>query len=166
MPLEIRRFLLSINNCVFNYGKYIEAFKQSLMSSYSLFRVTMNEISEVIENSSKEDLEEDERRKKEELRKLGLLSNFILNTHEIPPSQNVKGDKNKDKDFPNFLSELNSIEDKVKAECVKVYTGEFAKLINNPTKLPPALVPFLQNVKTDLENFRLKCIRGLRTFVK
>ncbi len=166
MPLIIRKQLLAINNCLLNYGKYIDAFKQNFMTSYSLIRVSLRENVESIEIISKEEIEEDEKRKKEEIKVLGLLSFFILNENSItptnPPSKNEKkgGDS-----FPNYLNELNSIEDKVKAECAKVYIGEYAKLINNPAKIPPSIAPFIQNFKTEMDNFRIKCIRDLRTYV-
>jgi golgin subfamily A member 4 len=167
LPLEIRSQILSINNCVFSYGKYIEAFKPTLSTTYSLLRVSLKENSDNIEifNCPKDEIEEDEKRKHNELLNLGYLSKFIIegSGSNSAPS---KDKKNVNESGPNFIHELNSIEEKVKVECAKIYTGEFAKVINNPMKIPETLIPFLQNVKVEMENFRLKCVRDLRTYVR
>ena len=144
--------------------KYIDAFKPTLLTYYTINRINLTENLESVEISSKEDMEEDERRKKQEIKNLGLLSNFLLENSNANAA-NAKNDK-KGESFPNFVIELSSIEDKVKAECSKIYTGEYAKLINNPGKIPLSFIPFLQNIKDEMENFRIKCIRDLRTFVK
>lgn len=150
-----RKLLLAINNCVYNYGKYLEAFKQSFV--YELKRIKLDELSEVLDITAKDELEEDEKLKIIELENLGLLAKFIT---AVP----VKGAKDKD-NISSFNAEMNSITDKVKQECQKIYIGEYAKLINNPDKMNPSLVPFIAKLKTDMENFRLKCIRDLRTYV-
>ena len=43
LPLNVRKQLQKINNCVWNYGKYIEAFKQNVLDTYQLSRVIMKE---------------------------------------------------------------------------------------------------------------------------
>jgi len=108
-------------------------------------RITLKENTETIDITSKEDLEEDSKRKVFELSFLGLLS----------------------KNFnSSFSQELSSIDDRVKAECIKIYVGQTASLINNPDKMPVSIVPFLQKLKQDMEIFRIKCVRDLRSFVK
>jgi hypothetical protein len=147
---------LKINNCLYSYGKYLDSFKPNF--TYSVSRISLREKDEIIDITAKDELEEDDKRKHNELSNLGLLYKLITNP--------VTNDKNKDKDkFPSFINEINSIDDKVKQECIKIYTGEFAKIINNPEKMPNSLVVFIQNVKSDMENFRLKSIRDLRTYV-
>lgn len=84
-----------------------------------------------------------------------------------PPNLDAKNQKEKDKEPSSisFISELNGIDEKVKVECAKIYVAEYAKLINNPDKIPVSLNNFLQNLKYEMESFRLKCVRDLRTFV-
>ena len=141
-PLEIRKQIIAINNCSYNYGKYIDAFKQSFL--YNDKRITLKENSESIDLSGKEEIEEDSNRNAYELSFLGLLSKSLNGS---------------------FSQELNSIYDSVKVECSKIYVGQFAALINNPDKIPLSFLPFLQKLKQEMENFRLKCVRDLRTYV-
>lgn len=160
MPLEIRKIILAINNCIFNYGKYISAFKQEL--NYNLIRINLNELSESTEIQQKEEFEEDEKRKIEELENLGYLSKFL----NIAPNQDNKNSKDKDKEtIISFIAELNGIDEKVKQDCAKIYLGEYLKLINNPEKIPVSLNNFLINLKFEMESFRHKCVRDLRTYV-
>ena len=90
LPIKIRKQLQKINTCVWYYGKYINAFKDSLANSYQLTRVTMKENTEDITITEKEDIDADEALKKEEILSLGLLSKFILDTN-----LNVNQDKKK-----------------------------------------------------------------------
>jgi len=137
-PSEIRKQIIAINNCCYNYGKYIDAFKSTFV--FIDKRITLKENTETIDITSKEDLEEDSKRKVFELSFLGLLS----------------------KNFnSSFSQELSSIDDRVKAECIKIYVGQTASLINNPDKMPVSIVPFLQKLKQDMEIFRIKCVRDL-----
>ena len=143
MPLEIRKIILAINNCIFNYGKYISAFKQEL--NYNLIRINLNELSESTELQQKEEFEEDEKRKIEELENLGYLSKFL----NITPSQDNKNSKDKEI-IISFIAELNGIDEKVKQDCAKI---------------PVSLNNFLINLKFEMESFRHKCVRDLRTYV-
>ena len=158
MPLEIRKIILAINNCIFNYGKYISAFKQEL--NYNLIIIKLNELSESTELQQKEEFEEDEKRKIEELENLGYLSKFL----NITPSQDNKNSKDKEI-IISFIAELNGIDEKVKQDCAKIYLGEYLKLINNTEKIPVSLNNFLINLKFEMESFRHKCVRDLRTYV-
>ncbi len=137
------------------------------MTTYALARVNMKENVESVENNSKDELEQDEKRKQSELLNLGFVAKFYLGLglNDNVPKTNKNVIPGQKETTPNFNSELNSIDDKVKQECIKIYTGEFAKLINNPEKLPASILPFLQNLKSEMENFRLKCVRDLRTYV-
>jgi hypothetical protein len=119
--------------------------------------------------NTKDELDLDEKIKSEELENLGYLSKFLNNpTLVIDAKQNDSG-KEKDKNNSNssitFIAELNGIDDKVKAECAKIYVGDYAKLINNPDKIPTSLNNFLINLKSEMQGFRLKCVRDLRTYV-
>ena len=78
LPLNIRKQLQKINTCVWNYGKYINAFKDTLLNSYQLNRVLMKENNEDCSITEKEDIDADELLKKEELLALGFLSKSIL----------------------------------------------------------------------------------------
>ena len=169
--------MLTINNCVFTYGKYIEAFKPNFLSSYSLVRVNNKENVEYIENTTKDELEEDEKRKQLEIVNLGYLTNSVLDPSDISlnksggisgfsANNSTKNNVNFSSNAFNFNSEINAIEEKVRVECIKVYTGEFAKILNNNSKIPNSLLLFLQNLKNEMETFRLKCVRDLRTYVR
>lgn len=159
MPQEIKKIIIAINNCVFNYGKYISAFKPEL--NYNLIRININELSDTIELLTKEDNDEDEKRKLEEIENLGYLSKFLT----VPVPVDPKNTKEKEPSVISFISELNGIDEKVKSECSKIYVGDYLKLINNPEKIPVSLNLFLQNLKFEMESFRLKCVRDLRTYV-
>jgi hypothetical protein len=165
LTIQTRKTLLAINNCIYNYGRYIEAFKQGFV--YSLTRINMKEQSESLDLVGKEELEEDEKHKLAELSHLGLLAKVMSGTALSMTSNNtVKPNVKKDDSTINFIAELHTIDERVKQECQKIYTGEYSKIINNPDKITPSLVPFLQGLKQEMENFRLKCIRDLRTFVR
>ena len=155
LPLNIRKLLQKINTCIFYYGKYISAFKESLLNSYQLNRVIMKENTEESAITEKEDLEFDEQLKKEELVSLGLLSKSILE----PNAEDKKGNKEEQ----NFNNEINSIDDKIKSECAKIYTGNYAKFLNPTEKIPDSLIPFLEEIKRDMEIMRLKNVKDLRS---
>ena len=162
LPIKIRRQLQKINTCVWYYGKYINAFKDSLANSYQLTRVTMKENIEDITITEKEDIDADEALKKEEILSLGLLSKFILDT-----SANVNQDKKKagaQGGEPNYNNEIASIDDKLRSECAKIYVGNYAKFLNPQEKLPDSLIPFLEEIKREMEIMRLRCVKDLRTF--
>ena len=114
-----------------------------LLSNYS-FTISLKENAESIDITGKEELEEDSNRKLVELSYMGLLSKNI----------NV-----------SFSQELNSIDDSVKIECSKIYIGQSASFINNPDKIPLSFFPFIQKLKQEMELFRIKSIRDLRTYV-
>ena len=146
LPLNIRKQLQKINTCVWNYGKYINAFKDTLLNSYQLNRVLMKENKEDCTITEKEDIDADEILKKEELLGLGFLAKSILD-----PNAAASGDK-KGKSAgpggePNYNNEISSIDEKVKAECAKIYVGNYAKYLNTTEKIPDSLIPFLEDLK-------------------
>ena len=162
LPLKIRKQLQKINICVWHYGKYISAFKESLLNTYQLSRVIMKENTEEITITEKEDIDLDEALKKEELLALGFLAKSILD-----PSLNVNQDKKKGGSQaaePSYNNEIASIDDKLRSECAKIYVGNYAKFLNPQEKLPDSLVPFLEDIKREMEIMRLKCVKDLRTF--
>ena len=162
LPLKIRKQLQKINTCVWNYGKYINAFKESLLNSYQLTRVIMKENTEDITILEKEDIDADEALKKEEILSLGFLAKSILD-----PSTNVIQDKKKSAsqgNEPNYNNEIGAIDDKLKSECAKIYVGNYAKFLNPQEKLPDSLIPFLEEIKREMEIMRLRCVKDLRTF--
>ena len=71
-----------------NYGKYINAFKDTLLNSYQLNRVLMKEDKEDFTITEKKDFDVDEILKKEELLGLGFLAQAILD-----PNSSASGDK-------------------------------------------------------------------------
>ena len=161
LPIIIRKKLQRINTCVWNYGKYISAFKESLLNSYQLSRVIMKENIEDITITEKEDLDADEVLKNDEILSLGFLAKSILD-----PSSNIAPDKKKGAtgNEPSYNNEIASIDDKIKSECAKIYVGNYAKYLNPQEKIPDSLIPFLEDIKREMEIMRLKCVKDLRTF--
>ena len=161
LPLNIRKKLQRINTCVWHYGKYINAFKESLLNSYQLSRVLMKETTEDITITEKEDLDADEALKNEEILSLGFLAKSILD-----PNANIAQDKKKGTtgNEPNYNNEIASIDDKIRSECAKIYVGNYAKYLNPTEKVPDSLIPFLEEIKREMEIMRLKCVKDLRTF--
>ena len=157
LPLNIRKQLQKINTCVWNYGKYISAFKENLLNNYQLIRVIMKENTEDYTITEKEDLDADELLKKDEILCLGFLSKAILD------STTVIQDKKKVGIEQNYNYEISTIDDKIKTECAKIYVGNYAKYLN-ADKLPDSLVTFLEDVKREMEIMRLHCVKDLRTF--
>ena len=155
LPLNIRKLLQKINTCIFYYGKYISAFKDSFLNSYKLNRVIMKEDVEDHTITKKEDFDFDEQLKKEELLGLGILSKSIVDTNP--------DDKKGNKEELLYISELKSLDEKIKSECAKIYTGNYSKYLNPTEKIPDSLIPFLEDIKRDMEIIRLKNIKDLRS---
>ena len=162
LPIKVRKLLSRINTCVFYYGKYIDAFKPTLLSSYALTRVIMKENIESSEIVNKEDIDADEVLKNEELTSLGFLAKSYADPSQA--ASNAKGAQKGATGEPLFNSEISSVDERVKAECAKIYVGNFAKYLNPQEKIPDSLIPFLLSVKSEMELMRLKCVRELRTF--
>ena len=160
LPIKIRKKLQRINTCVWHYGKYINAFKESLLNSYQLSRVIMKENTEDVTIIEKEDLEADEALKNDEILSLGFLAKSILEP------ENNQQDKKKSQggNEPNYNNEIASIDDKIRSECAKIYVGNYAKWLNPQEKLPDSLIPFLEEIKREMEIMRLRCVKDLRTF--
>lgn len=154
MPVKIRKSLLTLNNCIYFFGRYLEAFKPGF--TYSLTRVTSTEDNE-IPDLSKEEILKDPAYIEEELTKLGVL--FTSQSTPVADNKNVK----KDLAFLTLVSELNSLDEKVRTVCAKVYVGEHAKLLANNEKMPNSLSQYLQSTKEELLNFKMNNTRVLRT---
>ena len=161
LPIKIRKKLQRINTCVWLYGKYISAFKESLLNSYQLSRVLMKENTEDITITEKEDQDADEALKNEEISSLGFLAKSILD-----PNANNQTDKKKGAtgNEPSYNNEIANIDDKIRSECAKIYVGNYAKYLNPQEKLPDSLIPFLEDIKREMEIMRLRCVKDLRTF--
>ena len=165
LPLNVRKQLQKINTCVWNYGKYINAFKETLLNSYQLNRVLMKENIEDCTIVEKEDMDADELLKKEELLGLGFLAQSILDPNSSSNSADKKGKTaTNPSGEPSYNSEIASIDEKVKTECAKIYTGNYAKFLNATEKIPDSLIPFLDDIKREMEIMRLRCVKDLRTF--
>ena len=161
LPLKIRKKLQRINTCVWLYGKYISAFKESLLNSYQLSRVLMKENTEDITITEKEDIDADEALKNDEITSLGFLAKSILDPNANPVQDKKKGAAGNE---PSYNNEIASIDDKIRSECAKIYVGNYAKYLNPQEKLPDSLIPFLEDIKREMEIMRLKCVKDLRTF--
>ena len=159
--IKIRKQLQRINTCVWHYGKYISAFKESLLNSYQLSRVIMKENTEDVTITEKEDIDADEALKNEEISSLGFLAKSILDPNANNPSDKKKGATGNE---PSYNSEIANIDDKIRSECAKIYVGNYAKYLNPQEKLPDSLIPFLEEIKREMEIMRLRCIKDLRTF--
>ena len=162
LPIKIRKKLQRINTCVWHYGKYINAFKESLLNTYQLSRVIMKETTEDITITEKEDLDADEALKNEEILSLGFLAKSILEPNEGNNPQDKK--KSAGGNEPNYNNEIASIDDKIRNECANIYVGNYAKWLNPQEKVPDSLIPFLEDIKREMEIMRLRCVKDLRTF--
>jgi hypothetical protein len=159
---EVRKDLLKINNCIWNYGKYIEAFKEKLLNTYQLMRVNLKEDSESTEITEKEDIDLDQNLKNEEILSLGVLGKLLLDPNSQTQVSNKKGSSSNTNE-PNYNNEISLIDEKLRSECAKVYTGNFAKYLNPTEKMPDSLRKFLDQQKIEMEKFRKKFIKDLRT---
>ena len=164
LPLNVRKQLQKINTCVWNYGKYINAFKETLLNSYQLNRVLMKENIEDVSIVEKEDLDADEQLKKDELLGLGFLAKSYLDPNSSAGTADKKGKVTNASGEPSYGAEIDSIDEKVKTECAKLYTGNYAKFLNATEKIPDSLVAFLDDLKREMEIMRLRCVKDLRTF--
>ena len=84
----------------------------------------------------------------------------------MDPNANNPSDKKKGAtgNEPSYNSEIANIDDKIRSECAKIYVGNYAKYLNPQEKLPDSLIPFLEDIKREMEIMRLRCIKDLRTF--
>ena len=95
-----------------------------------------------------------------------MLGKIILEGNPQSQNDNKKKGGNQSSNEPNFNNEIGVIDDKVKSECAKIYTGNFAKYLNPTEKIVDSLIPFLENIKKEMELMRLRCVKDLRIFVK
>lgn len=160
-----------MNNCIFFLGRYLDSFKTTL--NYNIIRVSTNEFSDSTEVSKEEQSNDYYNKYYKELQILGYIASNLPEPAIIQENISTSKDKAKDNKVNSlsgnppisdtFFSDLNQIEEKVKLECSKVYTGEYLKLIQNNEKMPTHLNSYLKKSKEELHNFRLKSIRILRT---
>ena len=121
----------------------------------------MKENTEDVTITEKEDIDADEALKNEEISSLGFLAKSILDPNANNPSDKKKGTTGNE---PCYNSEIANIDDKIRSECAKIYVGNYAKYLNPQEKLPDSLIPFLEDIKREMEIMRLRCIKDLRTF--
>lgn len=137
--LTVRQQLMTFRACSYFYGQYLEAFIEETplevhpRVSYdeSIFRVLLEE---------GEDPDDDERQE-----------------NELKPLQRLyyRGDDVK------FNQKISEMENAIKDETAKLYTGEYSKLLG-PDKLTDVLRDFLENLKQEMVDFRIESIRQLR----
>ena len=170
LPIQIRKELSKINSCVFNYGKYINAFKEIITNGYTLKRVIMKEDRESAEIVDQEDIKADEELRKQEILCLGFLGKVIIESDDSGNAGAAKGGKKSVNPTSgagtSYEEEINGIDEVAKAECAKIYTGNYAKYLNATEKIPDNLVDFLKDIKLEMELLRLNCVRELRTYVR
>lgn len=171
MPLSLRKLLLCINNCIFYYGRYLEAFKPEFTLKYNIVRTSINEFTEEVLILDKEQISKDIELQEKELSGLGILYNTSMYIEDNKKLKNNKKDAPNNNDKTNIqsnlsvfiTSDINSIDDKVKECCLKCYSGEYSKLIQNNEKMPNLLYQYLLKSKNDILNLRIQTIRNLRT---
>lgn len=168
----MRSNIQAINNCIYYLGRYIEAFQ---LNNYNLTRISKDEYADSIEVLKEEISLDNFKKDYEELQNLGILAANLPQPQVILPSDNntnLKDNKAKNVNTAStaltplsvtFMGELKAIEEKVRIECSKVYTGEYLKLIQNNEKMPAYLNDYLNKSKDELAQFRLTSIRILRT---
>ena len=138
--LKVRRLISKLNNCIYFYGSYLEAFIEGF--SYELKRVKEDEVAQEIE--IEQVTKEEEIKIEQEQTALG----FIVDSN---------GSK--------YQKEILLIEDRLKSECSKIYVGEHSKLLDPQLKMPKSLFVFLEKLKKDMATFRIKSIKDLKQLV-
>jgi len=69
------------------------------------------------------------------------------------------------KENKKFREWIVDIENLVKAEAQKLYTGKYAALLTGADKIPDYLRVYLEQMKRSTEEFRISCCRQLRDYV-
>jgi hypothetical protein len=141
--MEIRVTLISAIRCMAFYGTHLSGFvkdpkvlpRMSYLESKAELELQATEVSIV-----------DEKRKEEELEHLGAI-----------------GFKNVTQAYLKFNESVAAIEKQSKEVCPKLYTGENAKFLVGPEKIPEYLTTFLEGMRRQAEEFRISCVRLLRT---
>ena len=116
------------------YGNHINAFKEEDSKMTEMIRITYNQLTLDIDLPEEEEAD-DEKRLEEEKENLGML--FYQ------------------KENKNFTQWLDEIEEIVKKECQRIYTGEKSKLLTGSDNIPDYLREYLANLKHNAENFRI-----------
>ena len=137
--LSLRAKLMSFRACCYFYGRYLEAFKEeSPLSEHP--RVTYKEDKFGVDLGMDE-AEDDNERQIEELKPLQRL---YYRGEEI-----------------RFSQKIDEMERVIKEETLKLYTGDYAKLLGND-KLTDVLRNFIESLKMEMGDFRINAIRQLR----
>ena len=72
------------------------------------------------------------------------------------------GYKNSTQAYLKFQETLGAIEKQSKDICAKLYTGEIAKYLVGPEKIPEYLTNFMESMRRQSEDFRIGSVRQLR----
>ena len=142
LTMEIRVTLVSLVRCVTFYGQHLGGF---VKEPKQLARLTYQEKTAEVELTVGEQGQADEKRKDEELENLGPL-----------------GYKNSTQTYYKFPEMIGVIEKASKDLCGKLYTGDIAKFLVGPEKIPEYLTNFLEGMRRQSEDFRIGSVRQLR----
>lgn len=142
LSIEIRITLVSAIRCIQHYAVHMNGF---VAEPRVLPRVSYLEDQESVD-LTEEEQSSDERRKDEELEVLGPI-----------------GFKNAKEPYLKFPESIAKIDQTCKDLCTKLYTGENAKYLVGNDKIPEYLSLFLDHMKKQAEEFKINCVRELRT---
>lgn len=73
------------------------------------------------------------------------------------------GFKNAKEPYLKFPETINKIDQTCKDLCTKLYTGDNAKYLVGNDKIPEYLSSFLDHMKKQAEEFKISCVRELRS---
>eukprot|EP01022_Parablepharisma_sp_SALTPOND_P020323 TRINITY_DN366_c0_g1_i1.p2 TRINITY_DN366_c0_g1~~TRINITY_DN366_c0_g1_i1.p2 ORF type:complete len:1259 (+),score=293.33 TRINITY_DN366_c0_g1_i1:32345-36121(+) len=146
LSLDIRKTLIALRNCIVKYAEYLGAFKEGFTPD-PLPRITSNESKEGIE-LSEEEQKVDAEAKLEEIRALGTIG------YQAGTAKDVV-----------FVTALEGIENNIKEAARKLYQGDNAQYLQGPDKIPEYLENYLKATHGQADEFKIGCIRALRTSV-
>jgi len=126
--------LVQVIRSVRHYALHLGGFKEEIKE---LERLTYIETKEAVEVEEGEK-EADHRRQEEELDVLGPI-----------------GYKNAIEPYVQFPTAIEKIEKMCIDLCQKLYTGENAKYLEGPDRIPAYLTVFLENMRKQAEGFKI-----------
>ena len=148
LSIEIRINLVSLVRMMIHYGKHLGGFKQEGASAgypEDLPRISYRESQEGVELQESE-VEIDQTRMADELEHLGPI-----------------GFKNSNEEYMKFPDAIMGIDQTCRDLVTKLYTGDNAKHLVGDQKIPEYLSLFLANMHRQVEEFKINCVRQLRT---
>lgn len=141
LSIQIRINLVSLVRMMIHYGKHLGGFREE---PQDLPRISYLEAQTSIELQESE-VEVDATRMADELEHLGPI-----------------GFKNSNEEYLKFPAAIDQIDQTCRDLVTKLYTGDNAKYLVGDQKIPEYLTIFLANMRRQVEEFKINCVRQLR----